>query len=65
MFGKINLSGFMFMKMNLNRWMLFGWPDLGGWIRRDLEDWIFTQGIWRDEIRNYKIAHVNELEINY
>jgi len=58
----------LFKKMDLRGWRLFGWPDLEGWMRRDLQDWNFAHlkrfaGIWRDEKRNYEIALVNEVEI--
>jgi len=46
----------LFKKMDLRGWRLFGWPDLRGWMRRDLQD-------WRDEDRNYKITLVNEVKI--
>jgi len=58
----------LYKKMDLRGWRLFGWPDLGGWMRRDLQDWIFAHpkrfaGIWRDEDRNYEIVLINEVEI--
>ena len=37
----------LFLKnMDLSWWRLFGWPNLGGWIRRDLQDEILF--MWRD-----------------
>ena len=39
----------LFKKMDLRGWRLFGWLNLGGWMRRDLQDWIFaSKEICRD-----------------
>jgi len=51
----------LYKKMDYCKWSPFGYIKLERWIGKDLQDAILLR--WRDEIRNYEIFIVSELEI--